>query len=549
MSACSRHAAVVLAWVLAATPGAFAALDASETTWDGSAPPQGVYFYWYEPSFYAGFAPRTQDPERVHLRLSRGNQVRVTVVLGDRELDAYLDDLLARRRTVQELIERRVIVLTTNRAFERFTAAIDAAGVAETAAHRPTLTPDAYRHQSVEIMSQLNPGRVFHIAIPVDRLAAAWHEKLAAAGGNALAATAAQVDLANAVLPGRVNVFQISPEVAAALGHAAELARAGGPDTAAFRDATLAFLARVTGGRYPVRNGVVEAVELTAIYPAGTIDATTTYQGERLPEFGVSGVWPLIPRTQGRGLTGMVDYLSPNPGYGFITMLAYQYAGGISYNALHNAGVRCALGETPFLPSAWRRVMGERDGTKAYQNLWIVSRAPTSHGCTRLASGHMNELRQIVPSESSVLEQVANFRSLPQCYDVLDIRGDGTSQVMGVQYYLAYKNRDHTPIRAYVANRREPFYRWLYGDNVIMGEVGNARLAQVPTCRFSVRRAEEAETLQNVPLYEAQYQPEQMQFYRTTSVAFDSTPGYELNRELRKIGAGHVTDRRKLLLP
>ena len=57
-----------------------AALEASETTWDGSAPPQGVYFHWYEPSFYAGFAPRTQDPTRLHIELSRGNQVRVTAV-------------------------------------------------------------------------------------------------------------------------------------------------------------------------------------------------------------------------------------------------------------------------------------------------------------------------------------------------------------------------------------------------------------------------------------------------------------------------------------
>src|SRR5690349_2511139 len=53
---------------------AFAALDASDTTWDGSEPPQGIYFHWYEPSFYAGFAPRTQDPQRVHIGLSRGNQ-------------------------------------------------------------------------------------------------------------------------------------------------------------------------------------------------------------------------------------------------------------------------------------------------------------------------------------------------------------------------------------------------------------------------------------------------------------------------------------------
>src|SRR5215470_16099084 len=119
---------------------------------------------------------------------------------------------------------------------------------------------------------------------------------------------------------------------------------------------------------------------------------------------------------------------------------------------------------------------------------------------------------------------------------------------MGVQYYLAYKNRDHTPIRSYVTNRREPFYGWLYGDNITMGEVGRASLKQVPVCRFVGKKAEEAQVLANVPLYEAAYAPEHIQFYRIKSVPFDSTPGYEFNRELRKVGAGYTVDRSKLLL-
>jgi hypothetical protein len=106
-----RGAWIVLAGMLAAT-ASYAALDTNETEWDGSEPAPGVYFAWYEPSFYTGFAPRTQDPERVHIELARGNQVRVTVVLGDAELDAYLDDLVQRRKVYQELIDRGVIELT-----------------------------------------------------------------------------------------------------------------------------------------------------------------------------------------------------------------------------------------------------------------------------------------------------------------------------------------------------------------------------------------------------------------------------------------------------
>src|SRR5512147_2892809 len=158
---------------------AFAALDASDTTWDGSVPPQGIYFHWYEPSFYTGFAPRTQDPQRVHIRLSRGNQVRVTVVLGDKELDAYLDDLVLRRKTYQELIDAKVIELSTNKEYEHFVEKLEQAGVAEAASNRNAIAPDAYRQKSVDIMKALDPERVFHIKIPVDRLLAAWHAQLA----------------------------------------------------------------------------------------------------------------------------------------------------------------------------------------------------------------------------------------------------------------------------------------------------------------------------------------------------------------------------------
>src|SRR5688572_22120486 len=40
----------------------------------------GVYYHRYEPVFYTGFAPRTNDPLRIHLHLGRGNQLRLTVV-------------------------------------------------------------------------------------------------------------------------------------------------------------------------------------------------------------------------------------------------------------------------------------------------------------------------------------------------------------------------------------------------------------------------------------------------------------------------------------
>lgn len=539
-----RLATLVIALLAAASPARAAMEAQGDTSWDGSQPPQGVFFHWYEPSFYAGFAPRTQDPSRPHIELSRGNQVRVTVPLGEKELDVYLDDLVERRKVYQEMIDAGVIRLSTNSEYERFTKGLDEKGVAAAAAQKGSLGPEGYRAKAVEIMSALNPGRVFRIAIPFDGLLAAWQPKVAGEPGG----TDAKIEAVNALLPGRIEIFTLEPDVDAALGKAVAASKAGASDPG-FRAAAEELLRVATDGHYAVKDGKVQAVEFTAIYPAGTIEGYTSYKGERMGDFGVTGVWPLIRRTTGRGQTGMVEYISPNPGYGFITMLPYQFAGGIAYNAFHNAGVRAQLNSTPFLPSQWRRVAGERDPGKPYQNLWIASRGPTSHGCTRLGSGHMSELAQIVPTSSDALTRLPTYRNEPFCYDVFDIDGDGKGEVMGVQYYLAYRStQDRIPIATYAKNEREPFYRWLYGNNVNLGPIGQTTLKEVPTCTFRPRNATEAETLQNVPLYEAEWAPETIQFYSIKGHAPDSGPGFELNRELRKVGAGHTLDRSNLLL-
>jgi hypothetical protein len=514
-------------------------------SWDGSEPAPGVYFYWYEPSFYTGFAPRTQDRDRVHLELGRGNQQRLTIVLGPDELDAYLDNLLARRDIVREMVDQGVIELTTNLEFDRFVETLETAGVEAAAGSRSTMDEAAYRAKSVEIMEQLNPGRVFHIEIPAERIVTDWHAALTDMGEKPN-----QLDAANAVLPGRVNLYELDQAQKAELTKAIGMIQSGtGADDPAWSEQTLAFLELATSGRYPVVDGAVKAVEFTAIYPAGTAKAWASYKGHKIPEFGVAGVWPLVPRKHGKGIMGMVDYLSTNPGYGFIPLLGYQYAGGIAYNAIHNAGVRSQLNATNYLPGNWRKVPGERNPEKNYENLWVGSRGPASHGCTRLPSGHMSELRDALPSTSEDMEGVPNFRNKNQCYDVFDIDGDGTKEVMGVQYYLAYWGKKHLPVAAYAPNSREGFYAWLYGDNISLGPVGEATIKEVPVCRFEgLKKAVEAEVLTDVPLYEAPYARESIQFYLPKTVNFQTRPGFELNRELRRVGAGYELDRAALRL-
>src|SRR5262249_48540917 len=152
-----RRAALALVAALGlATAGRAASPDAASPAWSGASPAPGVYFYWYEPSFYTGFAPRTQDPARIHVELPRGNQVRLTVVLGPAELDASLGDLLLRRDTYHRLVDSGVMQLTTNRELERFDAELEAAGVAAAAAGRAAGGAEAGREQSLAILERLN---------------------------------------------------------------------------------------------------------------------------------------------------------------------------------------------------------------------------------------------------------------------------------------------------------------------------------------------------------------------------------------------------------
>ncbi len=152
-----------------------ALVEASDTTWDGSEPPQGIYFHWYEPSFYTGFAPRTQDPHaRAHPSCRAATRCASPWCSATHELDAYLDDLVLRRKTYQELIDAKVIELTTNngvRALRRRSSTRRAWPMRPRAAHASGPTPIGRR--AVDIMSALNPERVFRIKMPVDAVAGA----------------------------------------------------------------------------------------------------------------------------------------------------------------------------------------------------------------------------------------------------------------------------------------------------------------------------------------------------------------------------------------
>jgi hypothetical protein len=126
---------------------------------------QGVFYNRIDPSFYTGFAPRCQDPERIHIHLGRGNQIRVTVVLSNEIIDSYLPDLAKRYRTYEKLIQKGIIRLTQNMAYEKFSRIISREHILKLAEEKGSMDSAKYRQISLSMLEKLNPGKIFHIKI------------------------------------------------------------------------------------------------------------------------------------------------------------------------------------------------------------------------------------------------------------------------------------------------------------------------------------------------------------------------------------------------
>src|SRR5262249_4583143 len=137
-------------------------------------PRYGTFYDAPEPSFYTGFAPRSDGPSRLHIHLGRGNQLRVTAVLSDDTLREYARDLHERDRVYRQLIDAGRLELTQNRAFEDFEQRLREVGLERLVSEESGLAPEALRDRNVDLLERLNPGRVFRIAIPVRSALERW---------------------------------------------------------------------------------------------------------------------------------------------------------------------------------------------------------------------------------------------------------------------------------------------------------------------------------------------------------------------------------------
>jgi hypothetical protein len=510
-----------------ATPLRGAAAEAASMLEE--APLYGMYYDRYEPAFYTGFAPRARDPHCVHLHLGRGNQLRVTVVLEDDVVREYAEDLRDRSRTYRALIDAGRLVLTQNAGFEEFETTLAAAHVEQLVSEQAALPDEEVRARNLHLMEQLNPGRIFHIRIPLDELMRRWAAQVRPADQVHMD-TERQLELVNLMLPTRLFVAELQPDVAARLKALVQLCTPGdGGDRAldGLRPAFTQLLAQVSHGIYPVRDGALRFDEFTAIYPVGTLNQYTTYRGRQIPEYPTPGRRALT--THQRTLT--VDHVPTNAIYSYFPWLPYMHVGPRLHNAVHTLFWRMKPAETSFLPPAWRSMSrGSRNGVP-YEYLWLLSRGPMSHGCTHLNAGHISELRQMLPSDTEALYQVDLFLNTSYLYDVFDIDGDLEPEVMGVRYFIAYSLKNDKPDRLRVRDERHTYYDWLYGGDLQYDPEDRGVFRGIKDGRFIDRKAVDGREYERIPLHEADYESEKIQFYRMVDIPFA--------RELRKVGTHH----------
>jgi hypothetical protein len=204
-----------------------------------------------------------------------------------------------------------------------------------------------------------------------------------------------------------------------------------------------------------------------------------------------------------------------------------MHVGTNMHNSFHTLWWQMEPERTSFLPATWRTVeRGSRDG-KAFRYLWLLSRGPMSHGCTHVNAGHIAELRQLLPPDTAQMASVDVYYNQSPLYDVYDIDGDGTPEVMGVEYFVAYALKDKEPSELRAPIDRHAYYEWLYAGDLAYDARDRGVFRGVRDARFVGRSALPGRTYDRIALREAAYEPERVQFYRLVDIPFA--------RELRKV--------------
>jgi hypothetical protein len=492
----------------------------------------------YLPAFYTGFAPRIEDANKIHFHLSRGNQVRLSTPLDDYSVLTYLYNLKARENLVDDAIAKEIIQLDQQNQHAMFKSVLNSSlySIPQLLAQidSNSISKEVFYAKSLETIEKLNAGRVYHIRLNFSSYAERWsqaaNEFVSASLGNLDAfigkSPEKTITLVNELLPGRINLFFVSPEVKVKL---IETLNARGNTN--FSAKAIELLNLATKNRYVfnvLRDGklqpslyqnasgqtVLEYPEFTAIYPNGSVkDYTKDRDGNQIPIIQENGLLNFVARDYHD-----VDHIRSEPYYGYAPKMDYTTTG----NGIHNPAVRTYLKS-----SVYKNLYKDLNIPAEYNTLWIVSRGGVSHGCTRMASGHILEVRNIFPAAASELKKLNYFGNISQDYDLFDIDGNGQQEIMGVKYFLAYaiasdSGEGYREGAGLIEQSfdRDKFYSFLYGQNQFRIENGqyifiNPYISQFVKSKPTDQRGKAFSVKMNgeFALYEQDYEKDKMQFY------------------------------------
>jgi hypothetical protein len=516
------------------------------TSWKAGSGAIGGYY----PSFYTGFAARQSNPSRIHIRLARGNNTRISVILDEQTVSDYLFDLVKRYEFYKNVTGRNgggaianigndgknTSFLPQLASFNKILES-DAYGIIPFVARANAggATREEIYRKGLETITALNPGRVFSIKLNLTNEFRKWKSQIRTMLGSDDAAAYFAKNPSQAVIAidslvwGRVNYIQKpSAEVMGKLARLAEMAKLNTNEDEFVLNAADLFKT-LTGNKFASHSQAADGriqdmvqcqgaascnliyPEFTTIYPTGTVVSRIRDQfGNSISSFGTVGLWQFLSRSYAD-----IDNIREEPYYGWIPKMDYQGVGNGFHNPAVRNGTSKAVREALNIPAN-------------HSTLWAVMRGGVSHGCSRLASGHAWEMRHILPSQNSVATKVNAFMQDPRDFDVYDIDGDGSNEVMGVKYTISYG----TQAASGLANRegkgldlaergKATFYSSLYGaKNVFTVNSDGTYIfsnpgVSVPSYLDYLKKGVKTRIVVNgdLPLYEQDYERDKIQLY------------------------------------
>ncbi|MGH1468284.1 MAG: hypothetical protein ACRBBP_05305 [Bdellovibrionales bacterium] len=507
----------------------------------GSRAVSGLYY----PSFYTGFAPRQQTPNRVHIRLSRGNQTRASVILDEGTVLDYTYDLKTRSELYKELLSEEIINISPKNSSlspqVKYFLSVVEQGVLNPASefNSGSISKEALYVKNLAEMKKLNPGRIFDLSIDLSSEFLKWRNtQVGKSTVDTSSSSQAAMVLVNHMLWGRINLTRNLSSTE--LGILSELINGKGVfSDEGFVLKTYELFNLITDGKYEFKrldaatSTFVDAKtckslhscnlsysEFSAIYPTGSLKASVSDgRGNRISRYATPGLHAFIDT----GSRGDVDNIRKESYYGFAPKMDYEAIG----NGFHNPAVRHVPG------SSVREAMNLGSRHTQY---WPVMRGGVSHGCSRLPLGHVWEMRHLFPVQNTLMTEVYYFGNDSRDFDVFDVDGDGSLEVMGVNYYIQYGLRGSSGLA-----KREgvdlnlntnilKYYKRLYGKNDVFTESAGLLTMYNPSVsiqtvndRWSGSRSSGKVTSRytfegEYPLYEQAYEKDKVQFYTSYTI-------------------------------